>query len=202
MPGPVGGAARVERPSTTAYLRFLADLPRSGNGFHQFLRMAAPARDMAVRTLMNRNTYLTRPDLGAATLRRPCKRCGALQTRSAGADRAVRRLEHGCRARQYGRIVPPLTNGAEAGQVLVERSVVPLLGRSGRTVWVSHRLRRGTDVVGERPGLGQSESMKRYAVYRPGGDGSRIVRSLQHPHREGTPPVETAAVTSLTCTSR
>ena len=50
-------------------------------------------------------------------------------------------------------------------------------------------------LVGERPGLGQSESMSCYAVYRPTADTLESDRSvLSNIHREGTPPVEAAAV--------
>ena len=44
-------------------------------------------------------------------------------------------------------------------------------------------------LVGERPGLGQSESMSCYAVYRPTADTLESDRSvLSNIHREGTPP--------------
>ena len=50
-------------------------------------------------------------------------------------------------------------------------------------------------LVGERPGLGQSESMSCYGVYRPTAATLESDRSvISNIHREGTPPVEAAAV--------
>ena len=84
---------------------------------------------------------------------------------------------------------------ADAPQVVIVLSdglsTDALLDRIGEAV--------GCDVVvmlvGERPGLGQSESMSCYAVYRPTADTLESDRSvLSNIHREGTPPVEAAAV--------
>ena len=51
------------------------------------------------------------------------------------------------------------------------------------------------ELVGERPGLGQSESMSCYGVYRPTAATLESDRSvISNIHREGTPPVEAAAV--------
>ena len=57
----------------------------------------------------------------------------------------------------------------------------------------------GSDVVllliGERPGLGQSESMSCYAVYRPTRETVESQRTvISNIHRGGLPPVEAAAV--------
>ena len=94
-------------------------------------------------------------------------------------------------------IVPPLTNGLrQAGFTVGD----PLFLRYGR-VKAEDRLGEaiGCDVVlmlvGERPGLGQSESMSCYGVYRPTAATLESDRSvISNIHREGTPPVEAAAV--------
>ena len=51
-------------------------------------------------------------------------------------------------------------------------------------------------LIGERPGLGQSESMSAYMVYKP--TVANTVESdrtvISNIHRQGTPPVEASAV--------
>lgn len=51
-------------------------------------------------------------------------------------------------------------------------------------------------LVGERPGLGQSESLSCYAVYSPtvAGTVEADRTCISNIHRAGTPPVEAAAV--------
>jgi ethanolamine ammonia-lyase small subunit len=50
-------------------------------------------------------------------------------------------------------------------------------------------------MVGERPGLGQSESLSCYMVYRPTADTVEADRTcISNIHHSGTPPVEAAAV--------
>ena len=63
----IGGGACGTRPSTTAYLRFLADHARSkGTVFREVPEEWLRRRGMlAVQTLVeDKDTYLTRPDLG------------------------------------------------------------------------------------------------------------------------------------------
>ena len=168
----IGGGACGTRPSTTAYLRFLADHARSkGTVFREVPEEWLRRRGMlAVQTLVeDKDTYLTRPDLGRVLSE------ASLQT--------VRE--------------PPLTNGLrQAGFTVGD----PLFLRYGR-VKAEDRLGEaiGCDVVlmlvGERPGLGQSESMSCYGVYRPTAATLESDRSvISNIHREGTPPVEAAAV--------
>jgi ethanolamine ammonia-lyase small subunit len=50
-------------------------------------------------------------------------------------------------------------------------------------------------LIGERPGLGQSESLSCYCVYKPSPEtveSDRMV--ISNIHKSGTPPVEAAAV--------
>ena len=159
----IGGGACGTRPSTTAYLRFLADHARSkGTVFREVPEEWLRRRGMlAVQTLVeDKDTYLTRPDLGRVLSE------ASLQT-----------------VRQAGFTVGD-----------------PLFLRYGR-VKAEDRLGEaiGCDVVlmlvGERPGLGQSESMSCYGVYRPTAATLESDRSvISNIHREGTPPVEAAAV--------
>ena len=172
----IGGGACGTRPSTTAYLRFLADHARSkGTVFREVPEEWLRRRGMlAVQTLVeDKDTYLTRPDLGRVL--------SSTDAVLANADE----------------IVPPLTNGLrQAGFTVGD----PLFLRYGR-VKAEDRLGEaiGCDVVlmlvGERPGLGQSESMSCYGVYRPTAATLESDRSvISNIHREGTPPVEAAAV--------
>jgi len=50
-------------------------------------------------------------------------------------------------------------------------------------------------LIGERPGLGQSESLSCYMVYQPTSQTVEAERTcISNIHRGGTPPVEAAAV--------
>ena len=95
--------------------------------------MAAPARDAGGSDVGGRQGYLSDASgFGARTLGGvPANGAGALQARPAGADRAVRRLEHGCRARQCGRDRASADQWPEAGRVHGGRSAVPAL-RAGQ----------------------------------------------------------------------
>ena len=91
----------------------------------------------------------------------------------------------------YEEILPPLLNGLKQAGI---RAGAPLFLRHGR-VKAEDRIGEavGCDVVvmlvGERPGLGQSESMSCYAVYRPTAATLESDRSvISNIHREGTPP--------------
>ena len=174
------------RPPTRAYLRFLADHARSkGTVFKEVPEEWISGHGLwSVSTLAeDKDTYLTRPDLGRLLSEESLRE---LKRRYADAPLA-----------NYEEILPPLLNGLkQAGS----RAGAPLFLRHGR-VKAEDRIGEavGCDVVvmlvGERPGLGQSESMSCYAVYRPTADTLESDRSvLSNIHREGTPPVEAAAV--------
>lgn len=154
---------------------------------------------LAVQTLVeDKDTYLTRPDLGRVlseaslqTVRehyRPAPQVLIVLSDGLSTDAVLANADE---------IVPPLTNGLrQAGFTVGD----PLFLRYGR-VKAEDRLGEavGCDVVlmlvGERPGLGQSESMSCYAVYRPTAATLESDRSvISNIHREGTPPVEAAAV--------
>ena len=189
------------RPPTRACLRFLADHARSkGTVFREVPEEWLRRRGMlAVQTLVeDKDTYLTRPDLGRVlseaslqTVReryKPVPQVLIVLSDGLSTDAVLANADE---------IVPPLTNGLrQAGFTVGD----PLFLRYGR-VKAEDRLGEaiGCDVVlmlvGERPGLGQSESMSCYGVYRPTAATLESDRSvISNIHREGTPPVEAAAV--------
>ena len=146
----------------------------------------------------DKDTYLTRPDLGRLLSEESLRE---LKRRYADAPQVVIVLSDGLSTdallANYEEILPPLLNGLKQAGI---RAGAPLFLRHGR-VKAEDRIGEavGCDVVvmlvGERPGLGQSESMSCYAVYRPTADTLESDRSvLSNIHREGTPPVEAAAV--------
>ena len=172
------------RPPTRACLRFLADHARSkGTVFKEVPEEWISGHGLwSVSTLAeDKDTYLTRPDLGRLLSEESLRE---LKRRYADAPQVVIVLSDGLSTdallANYEEILPPLLNGLKQAGI-----------RAGEAV--------GCDVVvmlvGERPGLGQSESMSCYAVYRPTADTLESDRSvLSNIHREGTPPVEAAAV--------
>ena len=197
----IGGGACGPRPSTTAYLRFLADHARSkGTVFREVPEEWLRRRGMlAVQTLVeDKDTYLTRPDLGRVLSEASLQ---TVQERYKPVPQVLIVLSDGLSTdavlANADEIVPPLTNGLrQAGFTVGD----PLFLRYGR-VKAEDRLGEaiGCDVVlmlvGERPGLGQSESMSCYGVYRPTAATLESDRSvISNIHREGTPPVEAAAV--------
>lgn len=197
----IGDGACGTRPSTTAYLRFLADHARSkGTVFKEVPEEWISGHGLwSVSTLAeDKDTYLTRPDLGRLLSEESLRE---LKRRYADAPQVVIVLSDGLSTdallANYEEILPPLLNGLKQAGI---RAGAPLFLRHGR-VKAEDRIGEavGCDVVvmlvGERPGLGQSESMSCYAVYRPTADTLESDRSvLSNIHREGTPPVEAAAV--------
>ena len=186
---------------TRACLRFLADHARSkGTVFKEVPEEWISGHGLwSVSTLAeDKDTYLTRPDLGRLL---PEESLRELKRRYADAPQVVIVLSDGLSTdallANYEEILPPLLNGLKQAGI---RAGAPLFLRHGR-VKAEDRIGEavGCDVVvmlvGERPGLGQSESMSCYAVYRPTADTLESDRSvLSNIHREGTPPVEAAAV--------
>lgn len=189
------------RPPTRACLRFLADHARSkGTVFKEVPEEWIDGHGLwAVSTLAgDKDTYLTRPDLGRLLSEESLR---ALRRRYADAPQVLIVLSDGLSTdallANYEEILPPLQNGLRQAGI---RAGAPLFLRHGR-VKAEDRIGEavGCDVVvmlvGERPGLGQSESMSCYAVYRPTADTLESDRSvISNIHREGTPPVEAAAV--------
>ena len=94
-------------------------------------------------------------------------------------------------------ILPPLLKGLKNASIEVG---TPFFVRYGR-VKIEDQIGEllGAQLVilliGERPGLGQSESLSCYLVYAPTKDTVEAERTcLSNIHRGGTPPVEAAGV--------
>ena len=197
------GVGRVGlRPPTIPYLRFLADHSRSkGTVFKE-----VPDEWLAKNKLKvvhsqagDKDTYLTRPDLGrklteesVAELKKMYQTPPKVQVVLSDG------LSTDALLVNYEEILPPLMNGLKNAGI-----------NAGEPVFLRHGRVKAEDVIGEavscevlvlligeRPGLGQSESMSCYAIYKP--SVAKTVESdrtvVSNIHSGGTPPVEAAAV--------
>jgi ethanolamine ammonia-lyase small subunit len=190
------------RPATTTLLRFLADHSRSKD---TVLKDFPPgwveqSKLLELRTqVTEKNQYLTRPDLGRClsdeSVQLALGRCKMhpqvqlIVSDGLSTDAVVANFDD---------IVPPLQKGLENAGIDLG---TPVFIRHGR-VKVQDHLGEilGAQVViiliGERPGLGQSESLSCYMVCSPvvgkTVESDRIC--VSNIHATGTPPVEAAAV--------
>lgn len=198
----VGSGRAGVRPRTNSLLRFLADHSRSKDT----VLKEVPAEWVAQQGLLelqseitDKDQYLTRPDMGRVlseqsvkTLLEKCKKNPQVQVVVSDG------LSTDAITANYEEILPPLLAGLQSagldvgtpffvryGRVKIEDQIGELLG--AKTVVL---------LVGERPGLGQSESLSCYAVYSP--TVANTVEAdrtcISNIHRAGTPPVEAAAV--------
>lgn len=189
------------RPRTTSLLRFLADHSRSKDTVLSEIPSAwvQAAGLLEVHTQVTEiNQYLTRPDLGRilcdegiTALREKCVQHPDVQIVVSDG------LSTEAITANFDEILPPLTKyltGAgltlgtpmfvRFGRVKVEDQIGQLLG--AKVVIL---------LIGERPGLGQSESLSCYTVYKPSAKTVEAERTcISNIHRSGTPPVEAAAV--------
>ncbi|AJJ21146.1 MULTISPECIES: ethanolamine ammonia-lyase subunit EutC [Yersinia] len=190
------------RPRTQALLRFLADHSRSKDTVLKEVPLEWVQKHGLLEVqseISDKNLYLTRPDMGRClsasaieTLKTQCKANPDVQVVISDG------LSTDAITANYDEILPPLLKGLELagmnvgtpffvryGRVKIEDQIGELLG--AKVVIL---------LVGERPGLGQSESLSCYAVYSP-----RVATTVEadrtcisNIHRGGTPPVEAAAV--------
>ena len=189
------------RPPMTAYLRFLADHSRSkGTVFKEVPQDWLDKNNLwSIRTqATDKNIYLTRPDLGR--LLAP-ETVAELKQRYPAPVQVQIVLSDGLSTdallHNYEEILPPLVNGLKNSGFTVGEPFFMHYGRVKAEDVIGEAL--GCDVVvlliGERPGLGQSESMSCYAVYRPT---AQTIESdhtvISNIHQGGIPPVEGAAV--------
>ncbi len=190
------------RPRTLSLLRFLADHSRSKDTVLKEI----PAEWVQSKGLLevqsevtNKDQYLTRPDMGRKlsveaieTIKKKKKKGVQVQlivSDGLSTDAVTANMDE---------ILTPLTRGLESAGLTVG---TPLFVRYGR-VKAEDQIGElvGAEVVlllvGERPGLGQSESLSCYAVYKPTVE--KTVEAdrtcVSNIHRLGTPPVEAAAV--------
>lgn len=198
----VGSGRAGVRPRTNSLLRFLADHSRSKDT----VLKEVPVEWVQKQSLLelqsevsDKDQYLTRPDMGrilsdesVKTLLEKCKKNPQVQVVVSDG------LSTDAILANYEEILPPLLTGLKNagldvgtpffvryGRVKIEDQIGELLG--AKTVVL---------LVGERPGLGQSESLSCYAVYSP--TVANTVEAdrtcISNIHRAGTPPVEAAAV--------
>ena len=189
------------RPPASAYLRFLADHARSkGTVFKEVSQDWLDKNELwSIRSMVeNKNTYLTRPDLGR--LLSP-ETVAALKKRYPTPDQVQIVLSDGLSTdallSNYEEILPPLCKGLRNAGFTVGAPFFLHYGRVKAEDSIGEAI--GCDIVllliGERPGLGQSESMSCYAVYRPTSQTIESQRTvISNIHKGGIPPVEAAAV--------
>ena len=189
------------RPRTLSLLRFLADHSRSKDTVLKEIpsEWVEKAGLFEVQSeITSKDQYLTRPDMGrrlsdaaASTILSKCKKNPKVQlviSDGLSTDAVTANLDE---------IMPPLLKGLQNAGLDVG---TPFFVRYGR-VKVEDQIGEllGADVVillvGERPGLGQSESLSCYMVYRPTAATVEADRTcISNIHHGGTPPVESAAV--------
>lgn len=146
----------------------------------------------------NKDQYLTRPDMGRRLnqaslqlLKTRCKQRPQVQVVVSDG------LSTDAVTANFDEILPPLLKGLESAGLDVGTPFFVRYGRVKVEDQVGETL--GAQVVillvGERPGLGQSESLSCYMVYAPNAATVEADRTcLSNIHRGGTPPVEAAAV--------
>lgn len=189
------------RPRTTSLLRFLADHSRSKDTVlkeipHEWVQQK---NLLEVQTnVTSKDMYLTRPDLGRRlspeaieTINSQCKKGVQVQvlvSDGLSTDAVTVNLDE---------ILPPLLKGLENANLSVGTPVFVRYGRVKVEDQIGELLQAEVVVllVGERPGLGQSESLSCYAVYKPNAETVEADRTcISNIHQGGTPPVEAAAV--------
>lgn len=190
------------RPRTEAMIRFLADHSRSKDTVLKDFPDSWVEKSgfLELRTeIIEKDQFLTRPDLGRRLSR---ESIGLLQAKCQRSPQVQVIVSDGLSTDavvvNFDEIIPPLLKGLESNGMKVG---TPVFVRHGR-VKVEDHIGELLDaqvvilLIGERPGLGQSESLSCYMVFRPRVDttveSDRIC--ISNIHAGGTPPVEAAAV--------
>ena len=189
------------RPRTTTLLRFLADHSRSKDTVLKEISADWVTRAGLFEVqsqITDKDEYLTRPDKGRLLsqaaieeIQKQCKKNPQVQvvvSDGLSTDAITANLDE---------ILPPLMKGLKNagidagnpffvryGRVKIEDQIGELLGAQLVIL-----------LIGERPGLGQSESLSCYMVYAPTKATVEAERTcISNIHRGGTPPVEAAGV--------
>ncbi|MBP9904016.1 MAG: ethanolamine ammonia-lyase subunit EutC [Rhodoferax sp.] len=189
------------RPRTQSLLRFLADHSRSKETVLSEIpnEWVQRAGLLEVQTeIVEKGQYLTRPDLGRVL---SAKGLEMVKTQCIQAPDVQLLISDGLSTEattaNFDDIVPPLIRGMESLQL---KAGTPLFVRFGRVkvedqIGELLKARVVILLIGERPGLGQSESLSCYMVYQPTRQTVEAERTcISNIHRGGTPPVEAAAV--------
>ena len=198
----IAGGRCGPRPRTIALLRFLADHSRSKDTVLKEIPSEWVAKTglFEVHTeIADKDEYLTRPDKGRRLSKEAidiilakCKKNPQVQVVVSDG------LLTDAITANFDEILPSLLKGLQNAGLDVGTPFFVRYGRVKLEDQVGELL--GAKVVilliGERPGLGQSESMSCYMVYSP--TPAKTVESdrscISNIHRAGTPPVEAAAV--------
>jgi len=189
------------RPRTQSLLRFLADHSRSKETVLSEIpaEWVQRANLLEVQTeVVEKNQYLTRPDLGRVL---SAKGLEIVKSQCIKAPDVQLLISDGLSTEattaNFDDIVPPLIRGLESLQL---KAGTPMFVRFGRVKvqdQIGELLQAKVVIllIGERPGLGQSESLSCYMVYKPTSQTVEAERTcISNIHRGGTPPVEAAAV--------
>ncbi|MFA7552833.1 MAG: ethanolamine ammonia-lyase subunit EutC [Spongiibacteraceae bacterium] len=189
------------RPRTISLLRFLADHSRSKDTVIKEITPEWLAqRDLweVQSRVVDKNEYLTRPDLGRLIsdegkkiIQERCKKSPQVQVVISDG------LSTDAVTHNYDEILPPLLKGLENAGFDVGTPFFLRYGRVKAQDEIGNLLQAEANLllIGERPGLGQSESLSCYCVYKPTEktvESDRMV--ISNIHKAGTPPVEGAAV--------
>jgi len=189
------------RPRTIPLLRFLADHSRSKDTVVK----EVPSSWLEQHGLLevhsqvsSKEEYLTRPDLGRKltpearqTLLERCEKSPTVQLVISDG------LSTDAVTHNYDELLPPLTNGLKNAGLKVGTPFFLRYGRVKAQDEIGELLDAEANIllIGERPGLGQSESLSCYAIYRPTSATLESQRTvISNIHQGGTPPVEAAAV--------
>lgn len=189
------------RPRTTSLLRFLADHSRSKDTVLKEISAEWVARAGLFEVqsqIEDKDEYLTRPDKGRLLSQagmdevlKQCKKNPQVQvvvSDGLSTDAITANLDE---------ILPPLLKGLKNASIDVGQPFFVRYGRVKIEDQIGEML--GAQLVilliGERPGLGQSESLSCYMVYAPTKNTVEAERTcISNIHRGGTPPVEAAGV--------
>lgn len=190
------------RPRTIPLLRFLADHSRSKDTVLKSVpeEWVEKTGLLELKTeIIDKDQFLTRPDLGrklsqdsVEILQKKCVQNPEVQVIVSDG------LSTDAVVVNFDEIIPPLLKGLENTGM---KMGTPIFVRHGRVKVQDHigeTLNAAVVIllIGERPGLGQSESLSCYMVYKP--TVANTVESdrvcVSNIHAGGTPPVEAAAV--------
>lgn len=189
------------RPRTVSLLRFIADHSRSKDTVVKEITPEWLAKhDMweVQSKVTDKNEYLTRPDLGRflsdegkKVVMERCKKAPQVQVVVSDG------LSTDAVTNNYDELLPPLLKGLKNAGFDVGTPFFLRYGRVKAQDEIGYMLQAEANLllIGERPGLGQSESLSCYCVYKPSPEtveSDRMV--ISNIHSGGTPPVEAAAV--------